>query len=271
MMPMLRSELFRLSKRPQSLILILITILVTGGIYAAFCIASQVVSDTAAAADIARDLALPNVFAIGMQISSLFVSIMLIVMASGLIANEYGWNTVRPLIARSRTRSSLLTAKWITVGLFTALLFLVALISSAIFSAITSSIVGEFTGLSSGLVGDWLVAFGRVLMANLPFIALGFSLALLTRSNAVGISVGIALQFLEPALWGLLGLLSDRFETIRQFGIEFHSARLLSMNNALGDGSVREAWISAGALGLYTASFVALSYVVFTRRDVTSG
>lgn len=271
MISLLRSELFRLRKRPQSMILILITILVTGGIYVAFYIASQTLSDDADAADIARDLALPSVFEIGMQVSGLFVSIMLIVMASGLIGNEYSWNTVRPLIARSRTRSNLLTAKWITVALYTVLLFLVALVSSAVFSAITSSIAGEFIGLSSELLGDWAVAFGRVLAANLPYIAIAFSLALLTRSNAVGISVGIALGLLEPALWGLLGLLSDRFQTIREFGIEFHSTRLLSMNNALEDASAREAWTSAGVMGLYTVFFIVLSYVVFTRRDVTSG
>ena len=271
MIPMLQSELFRLRKRPQSMILMLITVLVTGGIYAAFYIASQTLSDGAEAADIARDLALPRVFEVGMQVSGLFVGIMLIVMASGLIGNEYGWNTVRPLIARSRTRSSLLTAKWITIGLYTVFLFLVALLSSAVFSAITSSMAGEFVGPSSGMLRDWVIAFARVLVANLPYIAIAFSLALLTRSNAVGISVGIALGLLEPALWGLLGLLSDRFETVRQVGIEFHSTRLLSMNNALEDASASEAWMSAGVLALYTVVFIALSYAVFTRRDVTSG
>lgn len=271
MVPLLQSELFRLRKRPQSIVLILITVLVTGGIYAAFYIASRTVSDEREAASIARDLALPNVFEIGMQVSGMFVSIMLIVMASGLIGNEYSWNTLRPLVARSRTRGSLLTAKWITVGLYTVLLFLVALFSSAIFSAITSSMAGEFVGLSSGLLRDWVYAFGRVLAANMPYIAIAFSLALLTRSNAVGISVGIALGLLEPALWGLLGLLSDRFDTIREFGVEFHSARLQRMNHALDDASGREAWVSAGVLGLYTVVFVVLSYVVFIRRDVTSG
>lgn len=271
MIPLLQSELFRLRKRPQSIILILITILVTGGIYAAFYIASRTISDEVEAASIARDLALPNVFEIGMQVSGLFVGIMLIVMASGLIGNEYSWNTVRPLIARSRTRVSLLTAKWITVALYTVLLFLVALVSSAIFSAITSSMAGEFVGLSPELLRDWIGAFGRVLVVNIPYIAIAFTLALLTRSNAVGISVGIALGLLEPALWGLLGLLSDRFDTIRKFGIEFHSARLMSMNKALEDVSAREAWVSAGVLGLYTLVFVVLSYVVFTRRDVASG
>lgn len=271
MIALLQSELFRLRKRPQSIILILITVLVTGGVYVAFYIASQTLSDRAEAADFARDLALPRVFEIGMQVSGLFVSIMLIVMASGLIGNEYGWNTVRPLIARSRTRSSLLTAKWITVGLYTVLLFLVALVSSVAFSAVTSSLAGEFVGPTPDMVGGWVAAFGRILVANVPYIAIAFSLALLTRSNAVGISVGIALGLLEPALWGLLGLLSDRFDTIRQVGIEFHSSRLLSMNNAVEDASAGEAWMSAGVLILYTGFFIALSYVVFARRDVTSG
>ncbi len=43
------------------------------------------------------------------------------------------------------------------------------------------------------------------------------------------------------------------------------------MNNALEDASTREAWISSGVLALYTLVFVVVSYIVFTRRDVTSG
>lgn len=271
MLSLLRSELFRLRKRPQAAILVLVTVLLTGGIYAAFFIASRVIDDRSEQAAIVQDLAFPGVFRIGMEIGSLFVSIMLIVMASGLIANEYGWDTIRPLVTRARSRSSLLTAKWITVVLYTLLLFLVTFLSSVLFSAVTSSLAGEFVGPSTELLREWGAGFGRAVVAILPFVVIAFSIALLTRSNAAGISVGIAVGVLEPALWALLGLLSDRFDTLRTFGIDYHSTRLLGMNSGPERVSAGDAWISVGVLAAYMAAFVAVSYIVFNRRDVVSG
>lgn len=268
MLHLLQSELFRLRKRPQSWILLLIMFLATGGLYVAFVITVAVTSDSA---DIKDELVLSRVFQSGMQISSLVGFILIVVMAAGLIGNEYGWNTIRPLIARSRSRSGLLTAKWMTVAICTVVLFLFSLVVAVGFSAATSTIAGNFEGISGNLVVDWIVSFGRLLISNAPYAALAFSLALITRSNAAGISVGIGLAFIEPLVWGLLGLINDGFSSAEKFGIAYSSNKLTNMNGHNELVSTDDAWRAAIAMTIYTVIFVGASYVVFRRRDVTSG
>lgn len=268
MLHLLQSELFRLRKRPQSWILLLIMFLATGGLYVAFAIAAAAVSEPEGIRD---ELVLPRVFQSGMQLSSLVGFILIVVMAAGLIGNEYGWNTIRPLIARSRSRAGLLTAKWLTVAIYTVVLFLFGLVVAVGFSAVTSAIAGNFEGVSGALLGDWAVSFLRLLISNAPYVALAFTLALITRSNAAGISIGIGLAFIEPLIWALLRLVGDTFERAETFGIAYSSTKLSNMNGHNEVVSAVDAWRAVIVMTIYTVVFVVASYVTFQRRDVTSG
>lgn len=268
MFHLLQSELFRLRKRPQSWILLLIMFLVTGGLYVGFAIAASASPEPDG---IKEDLALPRVFQSGMELSSLVGFILIVVMAAGLIGNEYGWNTIRPLVARSRSRTGLLTAKWVTVAIYAIVLFLCGLVAAIGFSAVTSSIAGNFEGVTGDLLVDWVVSFGRLLISNAPYAALAFTLALIARSNAAGISVGLGLAFVEPLLWALLGFLGDGFGTAERFGIAYSSGKLTNMNGHNASVSTDEAWRAAIVMTVYTVIFVVSSYIVFRRRDVTPG
>jgi len=273
MMHLLRSEIFRLRKRPQAWILALITVLSVGAFYVSLTIAASVLSDPT---DTEESLILPNIFENGMQIATLIGFILTVVLASGIIGNEYSWNTIRPLLARARSRSALLSAKWITVLLYSIGLYLLGLITTIAFSAASSAIVGNFESVDAGMLGDWAVAFGRVLVSQLPYAALAFSLALITRSNAVGIAVGIGLGFLEPAIFGLLGLVTDAFDEVRKFGLEYPSNLLVTMNadtdfGGYGTITTADAWRAVATLGVWVAILVGASYYFFNKRDVTSG
>jgi ABC-type transport system involved in multi-copper enzyme maturation permease subunit len=215
-------------------------------------------------------LELDRIFDNGMQLAYLVGIILSVVVASGLIGNEYSWNTIRPLVARARSRNALLSAKWITVTLYSIGLFLVGLLSCIGFSAVTSALVGNFDGVSAGLVADWVAGFGRLLVASLPYAALAFCLSLLFRSNAVGIAVAIGIGLLEPALWSLLGLLTDAFEPVRKLGMDYPATLLSNMSTTFEDPvSMAEAWRAVATLTGWTAIFVGLTYYFFNKRDVT--
>lgn len=270
MIPLLRSEIFRLRKRPQAWILALIMVLAVGAFYVSLAIAASVISDPA---DAEESLILPNIFENGMQIATLIGYILTVVLASGLIGNEYSWNTIRPLLARAHSRSALLSAKWITVLLYSIGLFLLGFLATIAFSAASSAIVGNFESVDGGTLVDWTVAFGRTLISQLPYAVLAFTLALIARSNAVGIAVGIGLGFLEPAIWALLGLVTDAFDEVRKFGLEYPSNLLFTMNSNWADGptSTTEAWRAVATLGVWVAIMVGATYYFFNKRDVTSG
>jgi ABC-2 type transport system permease protein len=246
----------------------LIMVLSVGAFYVAMVIAASVIADPEGARE---SLQLTNIFDSGMQIATLVGYILTVVLASGQIGNEYSWNTIRPLLARARSRGALLSAKWIAVLLYSAGLFLIGMLAAIAFSAVTSTIAGNFTGASTEMLGEWVVSFGRVLISQLPYIALAFCLALMTRSNAVGIAVGIGVAFLEPAIWHLVGLVTEAFDRIHEFGLEYPSTTLFNMNAGASDTSTGEAWEAVATLGVWTVVLVGLTYYVFNKRDVTSG
>ncbi len=197
-------------------------------------------------------------------------AVLVAVFAASLIGSEYGWNTLRPALARARSRSAFLTAKWLTVALYVVGLAVVGVVAT-IAAAITATLVagGGFDGSFSTAI-DAVTTSGRFTAGFLPTAALAMSLALLMRSNAAGIAIGIAFGFVEPLLFALLGALSGVFVTIEKAGIAWNANRLFTYGSdpAIASG---DAWTSAGVLAIWVALFVALSYRVFPRRDMTSG
>jgi len=57
----------------------------------------------------------------------------------------------------------------------------------------------------------------------------------------------------------------------QEFGIEHSSTRLSDMHGHNDVVSTGDAWRAVIVMTIYTVVFVAASYVVFRRRDVTSG
>ena len=268
MLHLLRSELFRLRKRPQAWILGIIMVLSVATFYVAASIAATLMSDP----DGPREAILPaNIFENGMQIVAIVGLILTVVQGAGLIGNEYSWNTIRPLVARATSRNALLSAKWVTVAIYSTGLFVVGFLATILLSVMSTFVVGNYDGITMALVGDWLVSFGRILIGNMPYVALAFCLALLFRSIAAGIAGAIGLLFLEPLVWSLVGLLTDAFDKVHEFGLEYPSTTLFNMNIGAADTTSSEAWIAVATLVAWIVAFVAATYWAFNKRDVTSG
>jgi ABC-2 type transport system permease protein len=267
MLPLFRSELFRIQKRTQTWILSGLVTLAVILFYGGFTIAHFVRPDST---NIIESLQVSRIYDNGLGIAALISTIMVVIFSSSLIGSEYGWNTLRPVLARARSRVSLLSAKWATVALYVVLLSTASVIITILASAIGSMIAGEPSGLQASTVIDAVEITARYAMALAPSAALAMFVALALRSNAAGIAIGIAFTFVEPLIFALLGAISDVFKTIEKGGISWNANRLTTFagNN---DITAANAWTSAGVLALWVLLFVALSYRIFTRRDVTSG
>lgn len=267
MMNLLKSELYRVRKRPQAWMMIVMLIIFQLALYAGLVIASFVQDDPSSAE---RNLQIGRLWEIGLIPTQIAASIMVVVFASSLIGNEYGWTTIRPLVARSRSRSALLSAKWVTVLIYTAVLIAAGVLSAVVGSVIGSTIAGVDSGLSAERVVDVLATIGRYGLGLLPYGALAFMLAVVTRSNTAGIVLGIAVQLLEDVVFALLGAIADVFDTIQKGGITWNANRLILFGSD-DDISVRDVTVSLGVLLIYLALFVLISFRVFNRRDITTG
>jgi len=262
---LLQSELFRIRKRPQSWLMLILAALFVAGIYGAMAIGTFFAND-ANAADLREQLAFDKLREFGLSFNSLFGGIMLAIFAAGAFGNEYSWNTIRPLLARARSRSSLVTAKLVMVFLY-GLLFTVALAALTVLVSFVATLVASgswhFSGDELGKVAAYVLG---LFVTNLPYLALAVLVGMWTKSNAAGIGVAIGISFIEPVLFLTLRSVNDVFDSIEKGGLNWNVQDVLY--NWSGS---QQNWISIGVLLLYTVIFVALTYRIFLRRDVTSG
>jgi ABC-type transport system involved in multi-copper enzyme maturation permease subunit len=264
MLNLLQSELFRLRKRPQTWMLLGIAFLLTAMAYAGFVVGARVTSGQDRL-DLSEVLTFPELTDFGLTMGlGFFGLVMVIIVSAGLMGNEYSWNTLRPLVARARGRSGLLTAKLLTMVIYTIGFMLVLAALIAVLSLVSSAIAGVDSRFSMDALGDAALYTLKLALAHMPYPAFAFMLATVARSNAAGIAGALGLMFIEQPILQLLGLASDIFESVEEFGIAYN------LNSILGfaDGNDARA---AVIIAVYTALFTAISYVVFLRRDVTSG
>ncbi len=265
MTPLLTSELFRIRRRPQSWVLLVIAAVLVALFYGGFAIGSFF-ANASDEADLKKQLTFAELRNFGLSFNSLFGGIMLVIISAGLMGNEYSWNTIRPLLARARSRTSLITAKFVALTLYCIAFSVVLGLLTIAMSGIASAVVGEswkISGVEFGKVVGYIIG---LIVQNLPTMALAFLLALWTRSNAAGIGVALGLIILEPTLFGILNNVSGVFESIQKGGLQYNSNKLLDVGLTEQAG-----YVAALVCVIYTAIFVALSYYIFLRRDVTSG
>lgn len=267
MLRLMRSELFRLRKRPQSWVMTLIMLAGVVATYVTMAVAAIVMRDPNEPSDL---IAPGRIFESGMQLVTGLGYIIVAIVAASIIGNEYGWGTIRPLVARARSRHALIAAKFLTLGLFIVCLLLIGLIASILCSTIGSLVVGTEVSIGAGTLADWFVSFLRLLVAQLPYAALGFFATLLARSTAVGIGVGIGIAVLEAAIWSLVALVTDALEPVRRLGLDYSSTVLFHINAHTDDIARGEAVRAVVILLTWTAIFVGASFWVFQQRDVTT-
>lgn len=267
---LLRSELFRLSKRPMPWIMLTILTALVLLLYGIqwVQIETQPARETAGLRQDVRPVEVPG-FAIG-GFLSLFGTVMAIVLGASAVGTEFGWGTIRALLPRARGRVPLLLAKMVAVALvLAAMVSLVSLLALGL-SAIVTGRVGVDGGTDAGFAADFVAAVARVFYTMLPYAAVAFLVALLTRSNAAGITIGIVFLPAEGILLELIALV-DALEWVPE---AFLSENVEAVNTA-SDDEAREGLPGAGRAAAVLLAWIvgalALALAVFRRRDVTSG
>jgi len=177
---------------------------------------------------------------------------------------------MRDLLTRARKRSDLISAKWLTAGIFVVFISLISVVLTMVSAIVATSITGDETPISASIVVDAFAITARIAMSLLPFAAIALFLALLLRPNAAGIAIGIAILVIAPIILALVGALSDVFKSIQKGGVTWNTDRIFKFG---GDNDLvaRDAWVSAGVVSIWIAVLVVLPFWIFNRRDVTSG
>ncbi|MFC3746685.1 ABC transporter permease [Paenibacillus sp. GCM10012306] len=181
------------------------------------------------------------------------VTIMAIIGSSGIVAKEYSQGTIKFLLIRARSRTSILASKYITALLYGLSLTLVT--GGALF--ISGSIWFGFSGAEGGWLGI-LSSLGYSYVYTLVYITLAFMLGILTTSG--GATIGIT----------MLMLMLDKTVIQKEFYKYWLFPNLdLSVYR---DGGVplpgMTLSFSIAILAIYVLLFLLAGFMVFRRRDV---
>jgi ABC-2 type transport system permease protein len=288
MLRLLRSEIYRLRRRWMPWVLLLLIVLVGVGfyvlVYASVQAQVQAVRSGAiptqpgseeAMNEVLRELRPDRVQTFGVSLVSGLGSVMLIVFAASHVGSEFGWGTLRTLLAHGAGRATFLGAKLLSIALFGVLFMFLGAIAAVVGSYVASAIAATDTsGLDLGAVSN---AALRGYYTFLPYLALAALIALWARSAGAGIAAGLVVYFAEGLVAQLLVSLNRDFATIVNYGLSRNASaltRLAVTTSASPDPSfatLPDQGQAAVVLGIYTVLFVGLAYWRLRTRDVTLG
>ena len=288
MLRLLRSEVYRLRRRWMPWVVLLIIVLAGVGVYLLVYTAAQAQLQAVRSGAIPsqpgaeqamnqtlRELRPDRVQGFGVQIVSGFGSVMLIVFAASHVGTEFGWGTLRTLLAHGAGRGAFLGAKVLSLALYSALFVLVGVAAAIAGGYVVTAIAGtDASGLDLGAIAN---AAGRAYYTFLPYMALATLIAVWSRSAGAGIATGLVVYFAEGLVAQLLVSLNRDYATIVNYGLSRNVGALV--RGAAGTTSIPDPSAialpdqgqAALLLGIYTVIFLVLAYWRLRSRDVTIG
>ncbi|HEY8786999.1 MAG TPA: ABC transporter permease subunit [Candidatus Limnocylindria bacterium] len=288
MLRLLRSEIYRLRRRWMPWVVLLIIVLAGVGIYLLVYVAAQAQLQAVRSGAIPsqpgaeqamnetlRELRPDRVQGFGVQLVSGFGSVMLIVFGASHVGTEFGWGTLRTLLAHGAGRGAFLGAKVLSLALYAALFVFVGVVAAIVGSYVVAAIAGaDASGLDLGAIAN---AAARAYYTFLPYMALALVIAVWSRSAGAGIAAGLVVYFAEGLVAQLLVSLNRDYATIVNYGLSRNVGALIrgaAGTTTLPDPSavaLPDQGQAAIVLAVYTAVFVVLAYWRLRSRDVTIG
>lgn len=200
------------------------------------------------------------------------VSLFTIIVAAGIIANEFRWGTIKLLLIRPISRTKILIAKYSGVLVFSFITFLFVFV----FSWISGGLLIGFDGLNPHIVlekesgaeyvsviGEILTGYGFSLVNLLMMATFAFMISSIFKNSALAIGLAIFLMFAGNQIvfffierdWAKYILFANT--DLSQY---FNGNTPMIEGMTLG--------FSVGVLAVYYVIFAVIAWAFFTKRDV---
>lgn len=177
--------------------------------------------------------------------------------AAGIVAREHQQGTIKLLLIRSHSRTSILASK-----LFAMIVYMVVL---ALFTVAISYIIGLlfFSNFDGLLLGETFSSIAYTFIYTFSYVVIAFMFSTLLKSTGATIGIVLSLTFIESLVVGLL----YRYN-FAKYILFFHTD--FSQYGAEGYSPIEELTpaFSAMMYSLYMIVFLVLTFVVFKKRDV---
>ncbi|MET3574205.1 ABC transporter permease [Bhargavaea ullalensis] len=199
-----------------------------------------------------------------------FAMLFVIIVAAGIVATEFSDGTIKMLLARPVKRWKVLTSKFLATVLFGLLLmaagFLVSVLLSFLLFSPDGGIELAVKGGEVAEVSIWPEALNYLVLAFVNIIVyttFAFMIGSVFRSGSLAIGLSLFIFFTGNTVSALL----SRYE-IAKYLFFSHDLVSLAQGMAFIEGVTLP--FAAAVLGVYAVLFLLVSYMVFSRRDVTA-
>lgn len=200
------------------------------------------------------------------------VSLLTIIVAAGIVANEFRWGTIKLLLIRPISRSKILLSKYISVLIFAVVtsifVYVVSFIVGAIFFGIEGAnphiLLHQDNGFEYvSIIKDLFSTYGYKLINLVMMATFAFMISTVFRNSALAIGLAIFLMmagnqivfFFAEHSWAKYILFANT-------DLQQYTNGQTPMIEGMTLG------FSISILIAYYAIFMALSWLVFTKRDV---
>ncbi|MCG1008955.1 ABC transporter permease [Salinicoccus sp. ID82-1] len=200
------------------------------------------------------------------------VSLFVIIIAGGIVANEFRWGTIKQLLIRPISRGTILLSKYIALLLFTLFTVVFLLATSAIVGAIVYGapvvnpeiIVNRPDGMASNaLLPEIFMQYGFRVLNIIVLATFGFMISSIFRSSALAIGLSMFLMFIGTTVAQAMA----RYECSKY--ILFANTDLSVYFSSYGP--IREEMtigFSVAVIAVYMVVFIITAWTIFIKRDV---
>jgi ABC-type transport system involved in multi-copper enzyme maturation permease subunit len=227
-------------------------------------------------------LTLPNGVKVSLALSSnqMLGGLLMIVLVSMAVAQEYAWQSYTLPVRAGIPRPLILLSKFLTLLGAALLLAFTALGIGVIMSALVTLAAEGQIDLSRINVADLLLSTLITAYSLLPYMALTFMIAVLSRSLAASLSIAAAYIFLveglAPALLTLFGGVLAQISLIMpgQLATALLTATGQTASMQIGSDAPPPAFVGVDApvavigIALYTLVFLGIAIVRFQKQDL---
>src|SRR5690625_3891757 len=199
------------------------------------------------------------------------VSLLTIIVAAGIVANEFRWGTIKLLLIRPISRTKILASKYIAVLLFAFFTLVFVLAFSWIIGALFFGIEGlnphiviqeDGSYAYASVIKEMLSGYGYKLVNLIMMTTFAFMISTVFRNSALAIGTAI---FLMMGGNSIVGIFAER--SFAKY-ILFANTDLeqYATGNVLIEGMTLG--FSIAVLLIYYIVFVVLAWIFFVKRDV---
>jgi len=212
-----------------------------------------------------------SVMSVSSQVLYFLITIFTVVKASEAVAGEFTWGTIKLLLIRPWSRSTILLSKYLSTILFafffSAVGFAMSFLTSVLFFGYDSS----GADLSQTISSPWaymLELYGLQFISLIVVVTFGFMMSSAFRSSGLAIGLSIFLLLSGQILSGLFALVGKTW-------IKYVMFLHLDLTSYLHGGfpvPAQETTLgfSIAVLAAYVIVFNAISWTVFCKRDIAA-